>query len=179
MYDLTDLEKWRLVAGGIKFVRPEPRRVRIEILAEEATSLFVDKVFIGYIEGYEVIQFAVPGAFTLTAKGGPCKIWTPELENAGAVEIPEAISFTKIMQRRTRNPELELMMKKMGDNMERRIAQVTRDAALQAALQARIAAREENQAAAERARAEEAERVAKDGEPGDEEEPVPVKAGVG
>jgi hypothetical protein len=39
-----------------------------------------------------------------------------------AMERPEAVSFTKIASRRARNPELERMMWKMEQNMERRLA---------------------------------------------------------
>lgn len=148
-YDLTDLEKWVPVPGeaGIQFRTMQPRQVRLEILSEGPTALMVShqrdgkthKHFIGVFVGYDVVKFQIEGPFRLTASGPGCKVWTPEIENAGAVEIPDAVSFTTMMKRRTRNPELELMMHKMSQNMENRIRKTERDLALQLNPERRIA----------------------------------------
>ena len=97
--------------------------------------------FIGHFRGYDVVVFNVPGPFELKASGA-CRIWTPEMDTL-AVEIPDAVSFTRMMQRRQRNPELELMMNKVQATMERRLAQVERDVTLRVSTEQRIALREQ------------------------------------
>lgn len=148
-YDLTDLDKWVLVPGegGIDFRTTDPRQVRLEVLSEGPTALNVSYKedgkkhdhFIGVFVGYDVVKFQMNGPFRLSASGPGCRVWTPEIQNAGAVEIPEAVSFTTMMNRRTRNPELELMMHKMQQNMERRIARTERDLQLAMNPERRIA----------------------------------------
>lgn len=149
MYDLKNLERWIPVKAGLKFPNDEPRKVRLEVLSPEEDSLLYvtqakgPKFCIGrFFRSYEVVQFAVNGAWSLTASGGNVLIWTPETVDAGIVKLPDAVSFTTIMTRRQRNPELELLMKKVGDNMERRIAQVQHDVSL-------VIARERREHAAE------------------------------
>lgn len=148
MFDLKNLTRWKAISkSSIAFKNEEARKVRLEVLAEGVTVLRVGQgkgtaMFIGKFEGYDVVQFQVDGPWTLQAEGDRCFIWTPELESYGGEEIPDAVSFTKIMTRRQRNPELELLMKKVGDNMERRIAQVQNDVGLQLAEQRRAHARE-------------------------------------
>lgn len=174
MYNLKDLDRWLPIGKtAYKFPNENRRYMRLEVLAEEPANLYVhygrETHFIGGFEGYDVVQFEVPGVFTITAKGGQCKIWTPELESAGAIEIPEAVSFTKIMTRRTRNPELEAMMHKVQQNMERRIEQVERDVNLRVQNERRIQEQADNRAAVERARREEAERSADGDDTGEDE----------
>lgn len=147
MYDLKNLQRWIPAKTGVKFPNEEPRKVRLEVLSEGVTVLRVQQgkgsaMFIGRFEGYDVVQFHVDGPWTLQADGDKAYFWTPETVDAGIVEIPDAVSFTTIMTRRQRNPELELLMKKVGDNMERRIAQVQHDVGL-------VIARERREHAAE------------------------------
>lgn len=145
-YDLADLEKWRRVpsnATGLIFTNDLPREVRLQVLAEQPTRLYVEhgehRHFIGIVCGYEVIKFQMTGPFSLVADAVGCVVWTPEIESAGAVEIPEAVSFTTMMTRRQRNPQLEMMMHKMQQNMERRIARTERDLQLRFNPERRIA----------------------------------------
>lgn len=154
MYKLSDLEKWVRVPKdiGVKFPTETPRLVRLEVLSEEPTRLYAVHQhegkevshFIGIVCGYDVITFPMPGPFRLTADGTGAKVFTPELENAGQREIPEAVSFTTMMQRRERNPIVEQMMHKMQQNMERRIARAERDLELRLNPERRIADIEAN-----------------------------------
>lgn len=148
-YDLTDLEKWVVVpkGGGIWFSGSNPRQVRVEVLADQPTRLYVEHEhegkpvthFIGIVCGYEVIKFQMSSPFRLTADGVGAKVWSPEMLSAGAIELPEAVSFTTMMQRRERNPIVEQMMHKMQQNMERRIARAERDMQLRLNPERRIA----------------------------------------
>lgn len=149
MYDLKDLSRWHMLAKGSKleFPNEERRKVRLEVISEGGTILRASQkkgapMFLGVFSRFDVVQFQVDGPWTLHVEGDRCYIWTPELTDNGMEEIPEAVSFTKIMNRRVRNPEMELMMKKVGDNMERRIAQVSRDVGLVIAQERRAHARE-------------------------------------
>lgn len=140
MYDLADLTKWRrLSSDGIEFANDKPRKVRLELLAAEPTRLgviaaglpqFKGGMHIGTIFGYEVISFQIDGPFKLVADGEGCFVWTPELEGVIAHEIPDAITFTTMMNRRERNPHMELLMHKLNQNVERRMRQLEKDVIL-------------------------------------------------
>lgn len=140
MYDLADLSKWRrLNDAGIEFGNDKPRKVRLELLAAEPTRLgviakglpqFKGGMHIGTILGYEVISFQIDGPFKLVADGEGCFVWTPELEGMIAHTIPDAVTFTTMMNRRERNPQLELMMHKLNANVERRMRQLEKDVIL-------------------------------------------------
>lgn len=170
MYDLKELDRFVPVTkDGLAFMTSSPRKVRLEVLASAPTKLFVsvggEPHYIGKFEGYDVVTFAVPGVFSLRSDGGACKVYTPEMEKT-AREAPEAVSFTRIATRRTRNPELELMMQKVQINVDRRIQQVASDLGLRHANERRVSEQRERQAL-ERARAAE-ERAARQGGDGGE-----------
>ena len=161
MFNLRSITRYHALGKTpIKFTNEEPREVRLEVLAEEEERLDViyrgKSYFIGHFRGYDVVVFNVDGAFELKASG-PVRVWTPELDTLSVV-IPEAVSFTRMMQRRQRNPELELMMNKVQATMERRLAQVERDVTLRVSTEQRIALREQfEREAAERAATAKAE----------------------
>ena len=160
MFRLKNLDRWRTIpTNGFSFKNAEPRTVRLEVLAEDAVYLYVAQgkdspQFIGTFHGYDVVEFEVGGPWKLASSKGKVQVHTPELDGPTAVEIPDAVTFTKIVTRRQRNPELELMMSKMSQNMERRLAQVTNDLQLAAAADRRAAVAE----AEERRREEQTER---------------------
>lgn len=130
MFDLKQLDRWETVAPGMRFPTPYKRKVRLEVISEGESKLYVSegsqRSFIGRFEGYDVVQFTVNGPFELTAKGDPVKVWCSEFDTMEVVP-PDATSFTRIAERKTRNPELERMMQRMRVNMERRLAQAERD----------------------------------------------------
>lgn len=164
MFKLGELDRWKPVGKApIRFLTDQPRPVRIEVNAEDETKLFCsygkERHFLGIFEGYDVVSFEVPGMFEISSNGGTCKIWTPEMDTL-AVEIPEAVSFTRAMNRAQRNPELELMMQKVTDTMERRIAQVTQDVTLRMSAERRAELDEVRREAAAKLREAKAERDA-------------------
>lgn len=179
MFKLGDLERWIPVGKtALKFQTEQPRKVRLEVLAEDRTNLFVSiegnkaTHFIGGFDGFDVVEFQVPGMFTLTAAGGPCKVWAAEMDTV-AVEIPEAVSFTTIATRQSRNPELEKMMHIVQMNMERRLKQVENDVTLKLSEERRAEIAEVKREAARRlaeAKAErDAERLASEQDAGEAE----------
>lgn len=182
MYDLTDLTKWRPIGtAGIDFPTDKPRKVRLELLAADEVTVAVkfDKrsMPIGVFHGYEVISFQMQGPFTLTCDG-QCFVWTPELETTGAVEIPDAIPFTTMMNRRERNPQLELLMHKMNQNVERRMRKLEQDMVLPLLEERRLNELERRRVNAERETADqEASLVEPPDEDGGEDEPAEADAG--
>lgn len=140
---LHNLSKWReLKAGdGIEFVGERDRRVRIEFNTETATRLHLvhgddddtQVTFVTVVEGFDVVEFTAPGNCVLAATSDG-EVWY--FTNEGDVEATDrqAVSFTKVMNRRARNPELERMMWKMEQNIAARMT------VMEAELEARYAA---------------------------------------
>lgn len=126
---LRNVTKWKLLPIGevLSLPKPEPRVIRLEVncVAETRVDVLVDEtlVFLWAGQGLQTIEFAVPG---------PCEvIFTSEAEvfyatddsgDAGVVDMEET-PFTSIMNRRVRNPQMELMMFKMEQNINRRLDQ--------------------------------------------------------
>lgn len=165
MYDLKELTRYVEVSDkGVKFPHDEPRKIRLEVLSEQETALYVkdgkDKPFyIGTFRGFDIVQFNVRGPTVLVAGGPGVKVYTPEFQSE-IIEIPEAVSFTRTMTRQQRNPELEKIQHQMTINMERRLQQVARDVTLQVSQKLREEHAENERQRFERAAAEEAKRVA-------------------
>lgn len=165
MYDLKELTRYVAVSDkGILFPQDEPRKIRLEVLSEKETDLFVkdgkDKPFyIGTFRGYDVVQFNVRGPTTLQATGPGVRVYTPEFQS-DIIEIPEAVSFTRQMTRRQRNPEVEAVAQLMQRNLEKRLRQVERDVTLRVSQDLRERHAEDERKRFERASEEEAKRVA-------------------
>lgn len=176
MYDLKELARWVPVSDkGIKFPVKEPRKIRLEVLAENPAKLYVTDgkakpVYIGSFEGYDVVQFNVAGDAKLQADGAGVMVWSGEFQDQ-IIEIPEAVSFTRMMTRRQRNPELEQLQLRMQQNMERRLAQVQRDVTLQVAEERRALNAERERERLERAREAEAKQVSRSAENAGADEP--------
>lgn len=138
----NNLDKWaRLAVGSVLQLPGEKlRRVRVELNCPAATRVDVVEhdreakvTFLAVVEGHETIEFIAQNLVELVFTSDD-DVWyfTPDGDLV-ATEIPEATSFTKIASRRARNPELELLMFKQQQNIERRMS------AIQAEFDARIA----------------------------------------
>lgn len=126
---LRNVTKWKLLPIGevLSLPKREPRLIRLEVncVADTRVDVVLDEtcVFLWAGQGLQTIEFAVPG---------PCEVvFTSEAEvfystddsgEAGVVDMEET-PFTSIMNRRVRNPQIELMMFKMQQNIERRLDQ--------------------------------------------------------
>lgn len=123
-----NLENWTELAQGeaLAFPGKRPRRVNLAVNSPGETLLYVDygdgPVFLARVIGREDIEFAVPGAFDLMADASSCRVFSVDGDNPSIV-IPDAVTFTKIAERRPRNPELEHMQYLMMQNVETRLAQ--------------------------------------------------------
>ncbi len=106
------------------------RLVRLRVNAPQRVALYltlpdlVDPVFVATVQGLDEIQFYVDGDYKLSAIGG--ELWFDTLDGTRPdVEPVEPDSFTSIVERRQRNPELELLERKMHENIERRMSYLT------------------------------------------------------
>ena len=131
MKNLKDINKFILAEPGsaLSLVDGEfPREVRLEINAEETVRLAVRSEskpellrFLTDVRGRDTVVFTLdePGEVGWTSDG-QVWLWTVELEAAAV--ISDAESFTKIAERRPRNPDMERVARKMQENADRRMA---------------------------------------------------------
>lgn len=127
MQRMFNLSKWRVVTEGelIRYEREHPRTVKFEVNAPNLVRLDLiedgrEPVFLARVIGRDVIEFSADGSFEVTVSGGECFFYTVEGDD-WSVEPVDDRTFTKIVERRTRNPELEHMMYVQQMNMERRL----------------------------------------------------------
>lgn len=153
---LNSLARWATLPAknAIVFEGSEVDETRHRILfnLEGVTAFFIGNAegerFLCTIgPGQETVEFNIAGAFKVYAEegSGAVQYQSADLEPTH-IEVADPVIFTRIAQRRHRNPEMEEMMYRMQLNMERRFAQ-------QAGEIATIYAKREQEA--ERARAAE------------------------
>lgn len=76
--------------------------------------------------GRDTIDFAVDGPFWLVPDGGEAYVYSQDsLQHEVRILAPEV--FTRIANRRTRNPEMEMMMWAQRQNLEARFAALAAD----------------------------------------------------
>lgn len=125
---IHNTSKWSLVkAGGVlELLGQGQRNVRLEVNCPAPTRLDLvyagDKtVFLAVAEGHEVIEFvAEDDCYIMPTTDDDFWFFTNDGDQI-AVENPHEVPFTKIADRRARNPELERMMFKMEQNVMRRL----------------------------------------------------------
>lgn len=105
-------------------VRSNPERIADEEAGRKRGELPPavkgdEPVFLAFIlGGRERVEFAVDGAFELLTEGGNCYIYTADSQDI-AMRVVAPLIYTKIANRRARNPHLELMQYQMRLNQER------------------------------------------------------------
>lgn len=129
MQRMFNLDKWeRLKEGeGLEFSNPRPRNVRLEVNAPVRTALYVvdpegEVHFLALVEGRDTVEWGSSGAFQLTVEGADVMVYTADGADI-AQRVIAPVIFTKIAERRRRNPELEYIAHQMQLNMERRLEQ--------------------------------------------------------
>lgn len=105
----------------VRFIFNAPHRTAINVVAMGADGSFGegDPMFLCVVDGLEEVQFQAEGPFGLEAEA-TVYIKTAEGETIHFVE-PDAVTFTRIAERRARNPELEHMQRVLMLNQERRM----------------------------------------------------------
>ena len=130
---LNSLARWSRLDGAEAIVFDGSdvgeRRVRIDFNLEGVTAFFIgepdgsERFLVTIGPGVETLEFSASGAFRVYAeKGSPTVYYRCAEHEQTANEVVDPRIFTKIAQRRHRNPELEEMMYRMQANMERRFA---------------------------------------------------------
>lgn len=130
---LNSLARWSALAPdqAIVFEGTDvgERRVRINFNLEGVTSFFIgddergENFLCTVGPGLETVEFNVAGTFKVYAEDGSGIVHyqSADLEPTFS-EVVDPVIFTRIANRRHRNPELEEMMFRMNQNMERRYA---------------------------------------------------------
>lgn len=156
---IHNLESWVCLTAGqaIPLFAGKRRVVRIDFNAEDKAALHItdpdgNVMFLGLVEGLKTVEFTAGSPefavrfpdvedcrllITATSEGS-VYYRTVDGDVEGYSSVAE--SFVKVATRRTRNPELELMMWKQEQNMRRREEKMAGDvAALMAKLEAQSA----------------------------------------
>lgn len=82
--------------------------------------------FLALVKGRDRLEFSVDGEFDLMVEGGSCNIYTVDSADV-ATRIIDPVIFTRVANRRVRNPELEWMMFQQRRNQEALMASMTRE----------------------------------------------------
>lgn len=128
---LHNINKWAVLPPGaaLALAGTDLHRVRVDFNCSRPTDIRLvegegDKmnvVFLANIVGLEAVEFvAAPGAHIVADSEGDVFYFTDEgTKDSHAIE---QVSFTGLMTRRARNPQQELMMFKMQQNINARLA---------------------------------------------------------
>lgn len=137
MQRLFNLSKWAVLEEGkaISFKGSKPRLVRLEVNSPGEVFLYVSQesdptvdtdpevIFLARVEGRDTLEWhAAGGGFSLMVEGGSCNVYTVDGDDPSYRNLTPTI-FTKIVERRPRNPEFERMAAMMQLNVERRLLQ--------------------------------------------------------
>lgn len=130
---LHNVSKWKLLEQGfLPFVGDHHRKIRIDVNCEVVTRFDIvqpgegdddDKLTMlaAGVQGLETLEFSAPADTVLhvTSEG---EVWyfTNEGDDQSVPGVEDEI-FTTIANRRARNPQLEMMMFKQEQNMNRRL----------------------------------------------------------
>lgn len=145
--------EWLKEGNAIEFHNTRRRTVVLDVNAPEAVRLYVSQsqhdietnpekvsddeagrrgpssdgdrtvTFIGRVLGRDRLEFAVDGAFQLFAEGGEFYWYTIDSQDV-STKVVAPVIFTKIANRRERNPHLEMIEFQMRQNQRRFEAQM-------------------------------------------------------
>ena len=128
MQRLHNIDKWIFAEGkvAINFELTDPRKVRLDVnVPGEVGLTYCDsnglEVFLGLVRGRDVVEFTTTGEFAIIPDG---PMWYYTIDGVDAsFSIPDAVTLTRIAERRARNLEFEMMQYEMNRNLERRLAE--------------------------------------------------------
>lgn len=157
MQRIFNVENWIVIEPGqvLEYPAEKPRLVRLEVNAAAESQLFMlnaanEAFFLALVKGRDTIEFVSSGKFSLSVAENACSVYTVDGSNiAHTVEAPQ--SFTRVVERRRRNPELEIIAAQMAANMNRILEQQSSER--EAVYERRERAREARLAAIEAASA--------------------------
>lgn len=150
---IANLSKWQELTGdgAFHYSNDKARKVVLELNAEHESRLYIsrevaalmrdperqadqdagrrpramhDEQFLCFVPpGRSDIQFYVEGAFALNIDGGPVWIYTADGEE-GFTRVENPVIFTRVANRRQRNPHIEMMEYQAKLNIDRRMAEM-------------------------------------------------------
>lgn len=186
MQRIQNIKSWKQVrdGGALNLSGQDLRRVRLDVNAPGPVRIWYadgngELAFLAFVTGRDVIEFqAGSGDFSLTVDGGECWFQSVDGEDL-SFSIPDAEVLTRIVDRRPRNHELELMNYHMNANIERRYAAMREDMEREWARReaaAKPAAPQPEPAGDGKPLTKEPQSAAS---PGDDKKPEPANAGDG
>jgi len=124
------IEQWEVVGEGFFLPEEKPRRVKIDVNVEGTAKFYghgKDGVifYLGQVTGRNTLELAVDGSLKVTAEGSDAWFKCQEVHQRPKATANE--TFTKVANRKERNPELERMMHIMTLNVDKRMAQMQSD----------------------------------------------------
>lgn len=127
MQTIYNLDKWFRLNEGEKLAMRggRARKVVLEVNSPAEAALYVavagvDPIFLALVKGRDKVEFYAPGQeeFHLMAEGCSVFLYTVDGIDISAVSDGSE-SFVRIIERKPRNRELELMQYEMRSNMQR------------------------------------------------------------
>lgn len=147
---IDNLTKWEKLPKGKALSLPgeTARAIRLELNCPAPARIDVaqgDQVaFVAVVTGRDTVRFSVAEGHADIVFTSEDDVWFYTKDgDVTSEERPEAVSFTRIMERQTRNPQLELMMFKANQNELRRQANADAQRAELAAFMAEMKAQKE------------------------------------
>lgn len=130
MQRLSNLTKWQHVKAdqALNLSGSDGRRVRLDVNAPFQVRLWHsdgngEMTFLAVVEGRDVIEFIAPATSSITVEGGELWVHTFDGEVL-SVEVADAVKLTKMVTRRPRNHEMEMMAYEMRRNQEAMFEQI-------------------------------------------------------
>lgn len=127
MQKINNFSRWVQLADGqrIDFNSEKARIVRLDVNAPSEVCLYIvnedeEAFFLALVKGRDTIEFHSEGRFGLTVDGGVVNLYTVDGDDT-SIKVLAPVIFTKIAERRRRNPELEAMVATMERNLNRRM----------------------------------------------------------
>lgn len=129
MQRIQNMASWQKVEDGkaLNMLGGAMRRVRLDVNAPDAVRLWFvngngEMTFLARVVGRDVLEFVGSSEdFAIIVEGGEC--WFQSIDGEKlAFAIPDAVTMTRLIERRPRNHEMELMMFMQNQNLERRLA---------------------------------------------------------
>lgn len=129
MQRMQNIRDWVLIEDGKAFnlTGMANRRVRLDVNAPYEARLWLSDgdgvtYFLASVLGRDVIEFHADfETCSITAEGSDVYVQTVDGVDL-SIAIPDAVTMTKLIERRPRNHEIELMMFMQNQNLERRLA---------------------------------------------------------
>lgn len=128
MLKIPSLNHWQLLPDGesVNFEHSvESRRVRLDVNAAGTAQVYHtdgngELTFLGLVTGRDVIEFATIADTSFAIRTVGADLWFYSVDGADfSFDRAESRSFTQLVERRQRNPEIEYMQYMMQANMNR------------------------------------------------------------